>query len=192
MSYLCVMVNRLYKGVTQCHHKYYGKECSAMDFTDFTQSLKDPLFEKKGEQPQCPEGYKWNKKMGKCEPKVKTPKGENPGDKYNSRLNGDFNIWGATGLNGDGYALEDDGIPSTDAVTAAGMAMSEETFTEMKSDWLSDHKYQKKLADEEQHNREQDNRMKYGKKGAPQDETPLKKGEVRKFNKETGKWESNK
>ena len=34
--------------------------------------------------------------------------------------------------------------------------------------------------------------MRYGKKGKPSDEKPLRRGEVRKFNKETGKYESNK
>ena len=163
-----------------------------MNFSEFNESLQNPLFEKKGETPECPEGYKWNKKLGRCEPKGKSSKGENPGDKYNNKLNGDFNVWGATGLNGDGYALEDDNIPSTDAVSAAGVAMSEETFTEMRSDWLSDHKYQKRLADEDRRNKEQDDRMKYGKSGKPSEEKPLLPGEVRKFNKETGKWESNK
>lgn len=160
-----------------------------MNYSEFNESIRAPLFEKKGEEPQCPDGYKWNKKLGRCVPAKVQNKGENPGDKYRS-LNGNFSVWGATGIDGDGYALEDDGNPSAEA--AASASVSEGVVTEMKSDWLSDHKYQKRLADEERRNKAQDERMKYGRKGKPMDEVPLKKGEVRSYNKQTGKWESNK
>ena len=162
-----------------------------MNFSEFNESLQSPLFEKKGENPECPEGYKWNNKMGKCEPKVKAKTGENPGDKHRSLI-GNFGVWGATGINGDGYALEDNGEAGSDAIEAAGSAMSEQTVTEMHNEWLKDHKYQKRLADEDKRNKEQDLRMRYGKKGKEPYDKPLKPGEVRKFNKATGKWESNK
>lgn len=162
-----------------------------MNFSEFNESLQNPLFEKKGETPECPEGYKWNKKLGKCEPKVKQKAQENPGDKHRT-LMGNFNVYGATGINGDGYALEDSGEASAEAAAGAGSSMSEEVVSEMSNDWLSDHKYQKRLADEDKRHKEQDARMKYGKKGKPSDERPLKKGEVLSYNKETGKWESNK
>ena len=163
-----------------------------MNFSEFNESLESPLFEKKGETPECPEGYKWNKKLGKCEPKVKAKKNhENPGDKHRSLI-GNFNVFGASGMNGDGYALEDGGEAGAEAATEAGAAMSEETVTEMRNDWLTDHKYQKRLADADKAAKEQDDRMRYGKKGKPSDEKPLRRGEVRKFNKETGKYESNK
>ena len=35
-----------------------------MNFSEFNESLQDPLFEKKGENPECPEGFKWNKQTG--------------------------------------------------------------------------------------------------------------------------------
>ena len=90
-------------------------------------------------------------------------------------------------MNGDGYALEDGGF-GAEAATEAGAAMSEEIKGD--NDWLTDHKYQKRLADNDKKNKEQDDRMRYGK-GKPSDEKPLLPGEVRKFNKETGKYESN-
>ena len=49
---------------------------------------------------------------------------ENPGDKYRSH-NGNYNVWGATGIDGDGYALEDDGNPSAEAAAGVSMSMSE-------------------------------------------------------------------
>ena len=68
-----------------------------MNFSEFNESLRDPLFEKKGETPECPEGFKWNNKLGKCEPKVKQKKNrENPGDKNLPEGPG-FNVWGHTG-----------------------------------------------------------------------------------------------
>lgn len=162
-----------------------------MNFSEFNEAMKAPLFEKKGEGPQCPDGYKWNKKLGRCVPGKLRDKGENPGDKYRSH-NGNYNVWGATGIDGDGYALEDDGNPSAEAAAGVSMSMSEGVVTEMKSDWLSDHKYQKRLDDEDRKNKAQDERMKYGKKGMPSEDRPLKKGEVLSYNKATGKWESNK
>mgnify|MGYP001497466270 CR=1 FL=1 len=126
-----------------------------MNFSEFNESLQNPLFEKKGEAPKCPEGYKWNSKLGKCEPKVKQKAQENPGDKHRTLI-GNFNVYGATGINGDGYALEDGGEASADAAAGAGSSMSEEVVTEMSNDWLDDHKYQKRLADEDQRNKAQD------------------------------------
>ena len=58
--------------------------------------------------------------------------------------------------------------------------------------------YQKKLKDQEKANKEKDARMKHGKNwkkftsDAAAAKNRLRKGEVKKFNKETGKWESNK
>ena len=58
--------------------------------------------------------------------------------------------------------------------------------------------YQKKLSDQEKANKEKDARMKHGKNwkkftsDAAAAKNRLRKGEVKKFNKETGKWESNK
>lgn len=64
--------------------------------------------------------------------------------------------------------------------------------------YKSDPKYQKELEDNEKKNRERDARMKHGKRwkeftrDAKSAKNRLRPGEVKKFNKETGKWESNK
>ena len=68
----------------------------------------------------------------------------------------------------------------------------------IKTDMLRDRKYGKSVADKEKAHKERDARMKYGKRwkefssDANKAKSRLKPGEVRKFNKETGKWESNK
>ena len=68
----------------------------------------------------------------------------------------------------------------------------------IKTDMLRDRKYGKKVADKEKEHRDSDARMKHGKRwkefssDANKAKSRLKPGEVRKFNKETGKWESNK
>lgn len=64
--------------------------------------------------------------------------------------------------------------------------------------YRQDAKYQKKLKDEDKSHKERDARMKHGKnwkqftRDVDAAKSRLRKGEVRKFNKETGKWESNK
>ena len=74
---------------------------------------------------------------------------------------GGYNVWGATGLNGDGYALAvEEGVD-----------------------------YEKRDKKEAEF-KKADERMKYGRDGKPKEK--LRRGEVRKFNKLTGKWESNK
>ena len=67
-----------------------------------------------------------------------------------------------------------------------------------KTDILTDRKYGKRMANKEREHKERDARMKYGKSykkftsDAKAARDRLRPGEVRKFNKETGKWESNK
>lgn len=150
-----------------------------MNFSEFNESLRDPLFEKKGETPECPEGFKWNNKLGKCEPKVKAKKNrENPGQKNLPQGPG-FNVWGATGLNGDGYALEDDGGINNDAGLEGLGEMYHRTPKE-----------EKRLADTERKHKEQDDRMKYGKSGKPSEQ--LRPGEVKKWDKDLKRYVSNK
>lgn len=78
---------------------------------------------------------------------------------------------------------------------AIAAKLSSEGF---KTDILTDRKYGKKMADREKEHKERDARMKYGKSykkftsDAKDAKDRLRPGEVRKFNKETGKWESNK
>jgi hypothetical protein len=73
-----------------------------MNFTEFVESLQEPLYEVKDKEPKCPPGFIWDKDAKACVPDAKTRKG-NPGDPPPPMA--EFGIWGATGLNGDGYAL---------------------------------------------------------------------------------------
>ena len=64
--------------------------------------------------------------------------------------------------------------------------------------YRQDASYQKKLSDQSKANKEKDARMKHGKnwkqftRDVDAAKNRLRKGEVKKFNKQTGKWESNK
>jgi len=64
--------------------------------------------------------------------------------------------------------------------------------------YRSDPKYQKSMKDQEAKHKERDARMKHGKRykefmnDAGKAKTRLRPGEVKKYNKTTGKWESNK
>ena len=64
--------------------------------------------------------------------------------------------------------------------------------------YKQDASYQKKLSDEDKANKEKDARIKHGKNwkkftsDVDSAKNRLRKGEVKKFNKQTGKWESNK
>lgn len=131
-----------------------------MDFTEFLESLEEPLYEVKGKKTVCPEGTKYDKDTNTCVP-VGNKTSENPNQKELTKAVGGYNVWGATGLNGDGYAL----------------AVEEGVDYE---------KQDKKEAEF----KKADERMKYGKDGKPSSD--LRRGEVKKFNKITGKWESNK
>ena len=131
-----------------------------MDFTEFLEAMEEPLYEVKGMKTVCPEGTKYDKETNTCVP-VGNKTSENPNQKELTKAVGGYNVWGATGLNGDGYAL----------------AVEEDVDYE---------KQDKKEAEF----KKADERMKYGKDGKPKEK--LLPGEVRKFNKLTGKWESNK
>ena len=83
-----------------------------MNFTQFLESEVQPLYQVEDKVPTCPPGYKWDKKTMRCLPKTEkdkiTPDGANYNDKDLKPGNGpSYNVWGATGLNGDGYALEE-------------------------------------------------------------------------------------
>lgn len=146
-----------------------------MNFSEFCESMQDPLYEKKGEEPKCEAGYTWNKKLGKCVPeRNRNHAGENPGERYLPNPVGGFDVFGATGIDGDGYAMEEEVDRVQEAIMYHRTAKDE-----------------KRLADAERKHKEADDRMKYGKTGKPEAK-PLRPGEVRRFNKETGKYESNK
>ena len=82
-----------------------------MDFSEFLESEVQPLYQVEGKLPECPPGYKWDKKTMRCLPKTDKDKidgTENYNNKDMKPGNGPaYNVWGATGLNGDGYALEE-------------------------------------------------------------------------------------
>lgn len=85
-----------------------------MNFTEYCQFIsetEDPLYQIEGELPRCPPGYIYDRKRMDCVPKTQR-------DKVTGRLkdtdkkdlkpgNTSFNVWGRTGINGDGYAWED-------------------------------------------------------------------------------------
>jgi hypothetical protein len=148
--------------------KDYPKiEEQAMNFSEWQDSLCPALYEVNS-NPACPPGYKWNKKQMMCVPK--TAKDDvSKNDKRDSHPgNGPgYHTIGSHGQNGAPYAYEE---PATsDSVSEA-------------------HNYDEEDDDDKRFKKE-DDRMKYGKDGKP---SSLRPGEVRKYNKETGKWESNK
>lgn len=77
-----------------------------MNFTEFVDAFCDPLYEAKGKLPKCPPGYKYNPQQMQCVPKTaKDDVRPNGGGKDSSPQNGPgYNVWGSTGVNGDGYA----------------------------------------------------------------------------------------
>ena len=88
-----------------------------MDFTEFSELYdrrKDPLYTVEGELPRCPPGYIWDRKKKDCVPKTEkdSVKGK-LNDRDNARGSNQFNVWGQTGLNGDGYAYEEPFVNNT-------------------------------------------------------------------------------
>ena len=99
---------------------------------------------------------------------------DNPGDRNVVGQTHPFNIIGDTGIDGDGYAYEEQ--PVTEASWANYSAKDE----------------RRRAAKEKEH-KAQDDRMRYGKKGKDyHDRTQLRPGEVKRWDKELGRWVSNK
>ena len=90
----------------------------AMNFTQWLDSCTDPLYEVKGALPKCPPGYRYSMEQKQCVPKtekddVRNNKG---GSKESKPSNGPgYNVWGRTGINGDGYAWAEPNNWDTDA-----------------------------------------------------------------------------
>ena len=88
----------------------FGSKKESMDFTEFLSSTRHPLYEKEGELPKCPPGYRYDKEMKMCVPK--SPKdavgnSQKYGDKDLKPGNGaGYNTWGSSGYDG-GYAWEE-------------------------------------------------------------------------------------
>ena len=82
-----------------------------MDFTEFLESATSPLYEKEGEVPKCPPGYKYDVEMKMCVPKTKKDgigDGQKSGNKDMKPGNGaGYNVWGNSGYSGAGYAWEE-------------------------------------------------------------------------------------
>ena len=90
----------------------------ALNFTEFCEYLdnKEPdiTYKVEGKLPQCPPGYIWSRKRKDCIPKTEKDKVSGRlDDKDNHNSGATYNVWGRTGVNGDGYAYED--APGTDA-----------------------------------------------------------------------------
>lgn len=90
----------------------------SMNFTEYLEAQCDPLYEVKGALPKCPPGYRYSREEKQCVPKtdkddVRLNKG---GSKDSSPTNGPgYNVWGRTGVNGDGYAYAEPNNWDTDA-----------------------------------------------------------------------------
>ena len=80
------------------------------EYCEHIKQTKDPLYQVEGDVPRCPPGYIFNKEKMDCVPKSKKDdiKGKLGDDKKDLKPgNTSFNVWGKTGVNGDGYAWED-------------------------------------------------------------------------------------
>ena len=78
-----------------------------MNFTEWLDSLTDPLYEANGVE-MCPPGYKYNKKTMRCEPKTGKDDVSGSKKKDSNPENGPgFNVIGSHGMNGAPYAYEE-------------------------------------------------------------------------------------
>ena len=83
----------------------------SMNFTEFLDSTTQPLYEKEGEVPKCPPGYKYDVEMKMCVPKTNKDsigKDQKHGNKDLKPGNGaGYNVWGNSGYSGAGFAWEE-------------------------------------------------------------------------------------
>ena len=86
----------------------------SLNFTDWLDSgEKKYLVKVEGKIPKCPPGYIFDRKKKDCVAKSEKDKITGKlGDKDREHSGAHYNVWGKTGLNGDGYAYEDP--PGTD------------------------------------------------------------------------------
>ena len=79
-----------------------------MNFTEFLEATEGvvPLYQVEGEMPKCPRGHRWDMKTKRCVPKrERDDVSDGKGGKDMKPENGpNYNTWGRTGVNGDGYA----------------------------------------------------------------------------------------
>lgn len=145
----------------------------ALNFSEWKDSHKDPEYQIEGKEPKCPKGHKWDKELKTCVPKVdESNRRENPGDKQLPEPLAGYNVIGSTGLNGEPPAI---------AVDESVRHLEDSP------------KEQRKQEDERRRHKEQDDRMRYGKKSKRHlNDTPLRPGEVKRWDKEQNRWVSNK
>ena len=83
----------------------------SMNFSEFLESTVHPLYEKEGEVPKCPPGYKYDQKMQMCVPKTKKDSIGNEQKTSDKDLKpgsgATYNVWGSSGYDGSGYAWEE-------------------------------------------------------------------------------------
>lgn len=82
-----------------------------MNYSDWLEASHKPLYTVEGEEGGCPPGYKFDKKMMMCVPKRDKDKvgpNQKEGPKDLKPGNGvGYNVWGASGYDGSGYAFEE-------------------------------------------------------------------------------------
>ena len=81
----------------------------ALNFTDWLESSEERYVVKvEAKLPQCPPGYIYDRKKMDCVAKSEKDKITGKlGDKDREHGGAHYNVWGKTGLNGDGYAYEE-------------------------------------------------------------------------------------
>ena len=87
-----------------------------MNYSEYLQYLEDtqdPLYAVEGKVPQCPPGYMWSRERKDCIPKTDRDKISGKLKDNDNRPQAQYNVWGRTGLNGDGYAYEEPFVRST-------------------------------------------------------------------------------
>jgi len=164
-----------------------------MNFSEWLDSLVDPLYEANG-IPQCPPGYVFDKKTLQCAPKTKKDdvSGERDQKKSMSPDNmPSFNTIGSHGQNGAPYAYEENIAPNPWGYEPGGKpwvpkADQQAAHDEYYGIYEMEHNYDKE-DEEEKEFKEKDKRMKYGKVGK---RSSLRPGEVRKPNSRGG-YDSN-
>ena len=181
-----------------------------MDFSEFCESLEDPIYVGE-EKVTCRKGYKYDKKLGQCVPEANAKKTDkqNPGESQLPEPLGGWNTWGATGMNGDGYALAVEEEKEYGDDPKKWPSIKDEKKTKKAKYKYDPHmkvnapniqedvpyhrtaKDERRMQDAERKHRDDDNRMRYGKSGKPP-EKQLRPGEVRRWDKAQKKWVSNK
>ena len=89
-----------------------------MNYTEWCDSLVEPIYEVKGALPKCPPGYRYSREQKQCVPKTEKDdvrQGKGSGKDSNPSNGPGYNVWGRTGVNGDGYAYAEPDNWDTDA-----------------------------------------------------------------------------